>query len=129
MFDRHVDSHPHVCMCFHINMANTFLFNQPPPEIEWFITNLAGIHHIVQAQIRQLIGHHLRSLKGYNVNSAIVHASKEPLVRHMMNTVQQITFSFNYSTQRLHVFQTELEIDEDAHAGINNKTNLQSLCM
>ena len=44
----------------------------------------------------------------------------------MMNTVQQI--AFNFSAQRLRVFQADLESDEDAQAGSNNRTNLQSLC-
>ena len=45
-----------------------------------------------------------------------------------MDTVQQIAFSFNFSTQRLRVFQAELELDEDAQADMNNITKLQSLC-
>ena len=43
----------------------------------------------------------------------------------MMDTVQQIAFSFNFSAQRLRFFQAEFELDEDAHAGMNNITNLQ----
>ena len=37
-------------------------------------------------------------------------------------------FSSNYSAQRLCFFHTDLGLDEDAHAGMNNRTNLQSLC-
>ena len=46
----------------------------------------------------------------------------------MTDTVQRITFSFNFSTQRLRVFQAELELDEDAQADMNNIPNHQSLC-
>ena len=45
-----------------------------------------------------------------------------------MDTVQQIAFSFNYSAHRLRIFQVELELDDDAQAGMNNITTLQSLC-
>ena len=57
-----------------------------------------------------------------------MHASKEPLVRSMMGTVQQIAFSFNMSAQWLRVFQAELGLEEDAQAGMNSRTNLHSLC-
>ena len=46
----------------------------------------------------------------------------------MMDTVQQIGFSFNYSAERLHAFHDELELDADAQAGMNKQTKLQSLC-
>ena len=58
----------------------------------------------------------------------VVHANKVPLVRSMMATIQQITFFFNYSAQRLHIFQAELQLEENGQAGVNNITNLQSLC-
>ena len=45
-----------------------------------------------------------------------------------MDTVQQIAFSFTYSAQRLRVVQAELDLNEDAQSGVNNRTNLQSLC-
>ena len=51
-----------------------------------------------------------------------------PPVRSMTDTVQRITFSFNFSAQRLPVFQAELGLDEDAQVDMNNITNLQSLC-
>ena len=44
-----------------------------------------------------------------------------------MVTVQQIAFSFNYSAERLRVFQAELELNKDAHVGLNNRTDLQTL--
>ena len=34
----------------------------------------------------------------------------------MLDTLQQCAFSFNYSAQRLRIFQAELELDEDAQA-------------
>ena len=45
----------------------------------------------------------------------------------MMDTVQQIAFSFNYSAKRLLALQAELELDDDEQAGVN-RTKLQLLC-
>ena len=45
-----------------------------------------------------------------------------------MDPVKQIAFSFNYSAKGWRVFQAELELDEDAQAGMNNRTYLQLLC-
>ncbi len=52
----------------------------------------------------------------------------EALIRTMMETVQQIAFSFNYSAKRLHALQAQLDLDGDARAAMNNRTQLQSLC-
>ena len=77
-------------------------------------------------QIRQQIhGAIYTHCKRHNVNLAIVHATKESLVRSMMDTLQQIAFCFNYSAKRMRVLQAELELDEDAKAGMNNRTKLQ----
>ena len=74
-----------------------------------------------------IVIHSLQSQSQDNVNLT-VHASKEPLGRSMMDTVQHIAFSFDYlaQPQRLHVFQVELELKEDAQAGMNNRSNMQS---
>ena len=91
--------------------------------------NMAGIHRGVQARIRQLVpGAIYTHCKAHNINLAIVHASREPLIRTMMETVQQIAFSFNYSAKRLHALQAQLELDGDARAAMNKRTKLQSLC-
>ena len=80
-------------------------------------------------QIRQQIhGAIYTHCKGHYANLAIVHASKESLVRSMMDTLQQIAVCFNYSAKRLRVLQAEQELDEDAKAGMNNRTKLQALC-
>ena len=51
-------------------------------------------------------------------------ASKEPLVFSMMDSVQQIVFFVFCSTKRLRDLQAELEFDEDAQAGMNNRYEL-----
>ena len=91
--------------------------------------NMAGIRRGVQARIRQVIpGSVYTHCKAHNVNLAIVHAGTEPLVRTMMDTVQQIAFSLKYSAKRLRALQAELELDEGAQAGMRNRTKLQWLC-
>ena len=70
--------------------------------------NMAGMHHGVQADQTADPWSHL-------------HANKESLVRSIMDTLQQIAVCFNYSAKRLRVLQAELELDEDANAGMNNK--------
>ena len=54
-------------------------------------------------------------------------ANKEPLFKNRTDTVQQI-FVVNYSVERLRVVQAELDLDEDVQFGMNNITNVQSLC-
>ena len=103
--------------------------NPPSPRNVMVHHKLAGIHHGMQARIRQMIPAAIYThCKERNVNVAIVHTSKEPLVKCMMDTIQQIAVSFNYVAKGLHALQAELELDEDAQAGMNNITNLQSLC-
>ena len=46
----------------------------------------------------------------------------------MTDKIQQIAVSFNYLAKGLYALQAELELDEDAQAGTNNITNMQSLC-
>ena len=60
----------------------------------------------------------------YLINLTTAHASKEPLFRSMMDTVEQTAFSGHYSAQRLHVYQAELKLDEDSQAGMNDITNV-----
>ena len=100
----------------------------PRPEIELSIPNLAGIDHGMPIQ------HIAQSLQRTKWLFYFC-ASKEQLVRSLMDTVQQIAFSFTYSAQWLRVFQAGPDLDEDAQVGMNkdaqacmnSMTNLQSL--
>ena len=53
-----------------------------------------------------------------------MHASKEPLVISMMDSVQQIVFFVFCSTKRLRSLQAELEVDGDEQAGKNKRYEL-----
>ena len=100
----------------------TFYKSNPPIEIEW-----STRHPSWCASTNQTTDMAYSVPSTLTANYTTVHASKDPLVRNMMNTVKYI--AFNYSTQSLRVFQTELELDEDAQAGMNNRSNLPSLCL
>ncbi|VDI83267.1 Hypothetical predicted protein [Mytilus galloprovincialis] len=63
----------------------------------------------IQARVRERVP--LASYvhcKPHNLNLAIVHACKEPLVRNLMDTVQAIAFAFDYSAKRLTSFKENL---------------------
>jgi hypothetical protein len=91
--------------------------------------NMSGRYRGVQARVRQVIPAALYThCKAHNLNLAIIHASKEQYARNMMNTVQEIAFSFNYSAKRLLKFRENLENDNLSKAEMENRTKLQSLC-
>jgi len=64
------------------------------------IANMSGIHRGVQARIRERIptAQYVHS-KAHVLNLAIEHSSSDVSVRTMMTTVQEIEFSFQYSSK------------------------------
>lgn len=64
--------------------------------------------------------------KAHNLNLSIIHACKEPLVRHMMNTLQEIAFMFDYSAKKLGIFKEHLANDELAKANMDGHQNLKA---
>ena len=44
----------------------------------------------------------------HNLNLSIIHACKEPLVRNVMNTLQEIAFIFDYSAKKLSILKNSL---------------------
>ena len=67
---------------------------------------MAGIHRGVQAIIRYRVPDAVYVYcNAHSLNLAIGHACKEPLVRNMLGTLQQIAFAFHYSAKRLLAFQ------------------------
>ena len=76
--------------------------------------NMSEVHRGVQAIIKQRIPQaEYVHCKVHSLNLAIGYACEEPLVRNTLNTLQQIAFSFDYSTKRLLAFQECLG-DNDA---------------
>lgn len=91
--------------------------------------NMSGIHNGVQALVKRQYPHAAYIYcKAHCLNICIVHACRLPLIRNMMDTLQQVAFSFKYSAKRLAVYDDELSENEDALAKMNRKTKLQALC-
>lgn len=63
-----------------------------------------------------------------SLNLSVVPACKEPLIRDLMDTVQTISFAFDYSAKRLKQFKESLSNDNSTKEQIERKTKLQTLC-
>lgn len=89
-------------------------------------SNMSGKHRGVQAVVRQQypLAKYVHC-RAHVLNLCLVHSSKIPLIRNMMDTVQQIAFCFNYSAKRLKAFQEQLEQTEH---DLEKRTKLRSLC-
>ena len=71
--------------------------------------NMAGKYSGVQARILQLNPEaSYVHCKAHYLDLALIHGSIDVCVRNMMFTVQEIAFSFDYSTKRLLIFSEEL---------------------
>ena len=91
--------------------------------------NMSGIHKGVQARVRQRFPFALYThCKAHNLNLAIVHACKEPLIRNMMDTIQTITFGFDYSAKRTLCFEENLDADQQTKDAMERRTKLKTLC-
>ena len=68
--------------------------------------------------------------KAHSLNSelAIGHACKEPLVRNIPGTLQQIAFAFHYSEKRLLAFQECLSQDAAVRVEMERRAKLRTLC-
>ena len=92
-------------------------------------SNMSGCHRGVQARIRQVIpGAVYVHCRAHSLNLAVVHACKDPLVRNMFDTVQQIAFAFSYSAKRLLAFNEELEANDATAQEMGRRVKLQNLC-
>ena len=91
--------------------------------------NMAGAYRGVQAIIRQRIPDATYvHCKAHSLNLAIGHACKEPLVRNMLGTLQQIAFAFDYSAKRLLAFQDCRSQDAAVREEMERRTKLRTLC-
>ena len=91
--------------------------------------NMSGRYRGVQARIKEVIpGALYTHCKAHSLNLAIIHASREPYPRNMMDVVQDVAFAFNYSAKRLLNFQDNLANDPVSRAEMERRTKLQSLC-
>ena len=90
---------------------------------------MSGKHRGVQAIIRKRIPQaEYVHCKAHSLNLAIGHACEEPVVRNMLNTLQQIAFAFDYSAKRLPAFRDSLEENDIARGEMHRRTKLKTLC-
>lgn len=92
--------------------------------------NMSGIHRGVQARVRETVPDAAYvHCKAHNLNLAIVHACKLPLIRNLMDTVQAIAFAFDYSAKRLLQFKENLETtDDNIKEDMGKRQKLKTLC-
>ncbi|CAG2237753.1 unnamed protein product [Mytilus edulis] len=92
--------------------------------------NMSGKFRGVQAIVRERVSTATYvHCKAHQLNLALIHSSKEPCVRNMMGTVQDIAFAFDYSAKRLNAFATELSnCDENVKEAMEKRSKLTTLC-
>ena len=89
-------------------------------------SNMSGCHNGVQARVKKIYPQaEFVHCKAHCLNLSITNASNAEM-RNMMNIVQKICFSFNYSPKR----QTFLEeaLNQDANRSLGKRGKLRSLC-
>jgi hypothetical protein len=59
---------------------------------------------------------------------AIFHSCKDTSVRNVMSTVQEVAFSFDYSSKKLQAFYQELDSDATTKENMDKRTKLRTLC-
>ncbi|XP_063411620.1 zinc finger MYM-type protein 1-like [Mytilus trossulus] len=92
-------------------------------------SNMSGRHNGVQALTRNHAPDAVYvHCKAHCLNLAIVHSCKEPVVRTMMATVQEIAFAFEYSAKRLKAFSEELTGNAVVREAVDKQTKLKKLC-
>ncbi|CAC5391393.1 unnamed protein product [Mytilus coruscus] len=91
--------------------------------------NMSGKFRGVQAIVRERVSTATYvHCKAHQLNMALIHSSKEPCVRNMMATVQDISFAFDYSAKRLNAFATELSnCDENVKETMEKRSKLTTL--
>ncbi|XP_021367056.1 zinc finger MYM-type protein 1-like [Mizuhopecten yessoensis] len=92
------------------------------------VSNMSGRHNGVQALMKQ----HAPDAtyihcKAHCLNLAVVHSCKEPCVRTMMATVQEIGFAFHYSAKRMEAFLDELSGNLEVQVNQERKIKLVKL--
>lgn len=93
------------------------------------VANIAGIHRDVQAIMRHRIPNAVYAhWMAYSLNLAVEHACKNPLIRNMLVTLQQIAFPFDYYAKRLLAFQRCLFQDVAVRVEMEWRTKLRTLC-
>ena len=91
--------------------------------------NMSGVNKGVQSRIKErILGAQYVHCKAHNLNLSIVHASEEPLIRNLMDTVRAIAFAFDYSAKRLLSFKENLEQNVVVKEEMERRQKLKTLC-
>lgn len=62
------------------------------------------------------------------LNLCIVHSSKLPLIRNIMDTMQEVSLAFKFSAKRFLVFQEQLRQNADVREEMGRQSKLKVLC-
>ena len=91
---------------------------------------MKGQHKKVQARMRQLQPKALYThCRAHVLNLVVLHDCKEPIVRTLIDTVQKVSFSFNYSTKKLDQYHACLEeAYPKTKECMGRRSKLQNLC-
>ncbi|CAG2216191.1 unnamed protein product [Mytilus edulis] len=91
--------------------------------------NMSGKYKGVQARICEMVpGAMYVHCKSHCLNLAIVHSCKDTSFRNVMSTVQEVAFSFDYSSKKLQAFYQELDSDATTKENMDKRTKLRTLC-
>ncbi|XP_068704558.1 52 kDa repressor of the inhibitor of the protein kinase-like [Montipora foliosa] len=83
----------------------------------------------VQTRIRQVNPNAVYvNCQPHVLNLCIIHASKLPLVRNIMDTMQEVTLAFKFSAKRLLVFKEQLGDNPVAREEMGRRSKLKLLC-
>ena len=66
--------------------------------------------------------------RAHVLNLCIVHASKLPVVRNIMDTMQAVSLAFNFSAKRLLVFEEQLGNNAAVREEMGRRSKLKVLC-
>lgn len=66
--------------------------------------------------------------RAHVLNLCIVHGSKIPLVRNIMDTMQSVSLAFKFSAKRVLVFEEQLGKNAAVREEMGRRTKLKALC-
>ncbi|CAH3121511.1 unnamed protein product, partial [Porites lobata] len=73
-------------------------------------------------------GNNGRHIIPHVLNLCIVHSSKLPLIRNIMDTMQEVSQAFKFSAKRFLVFQEQLRQNADVREEMGRQSKLKVLC-
>ncbi|XP_068703792.1 zinc finger MYM-type protein 1-like [Montipora foliosa] len=87
--------------------------------------HINGVQARIQRQNPKAAYIHCRA---HVLNLCIVHSSKLPLIRNIMDTMQEVSLAFKFSAKRFLVFQEQLRQNADVREEMGRQSKLKVLC-